>query len=577
MKKLKFLFFSVILFIILLFIFSYNTLAQNSNPKKNFEVPRLESQETLINDSFNESDKLLSLKRVLQSMERIKTEITLKQKQFKSPDFQGGMKELELELNDLFVELGNLKRSFEEIASGVNTSVFYSKDNKKQISFGGELEDLLSPVVNELKRATSRSREIDNLKVKLAESKEQNLISDNAIDNLEKLIKKTPKSAKVYQQIQESLMIWKDRQKNIKAQAGIAEQKLMQRLSKKKTIRESAQNVFELFFKSRGRNLLVALFMSVLFSISIRKLHGYVEKTKLSKDQKQKYNFRLLNFIFFLLSGIGGLLVFLLVLFAFGDWLLLTLGFLLIFGIIWTSKETLPHFWGQAALLLNMGSVREGERVIYKGVPFRVETLNFYSVLKNPLLDGAALRLPLKDLSALRSTELQNTEPWFPTKRGDWILLEDKKVAKVELQTSEFVKVSIPGGAKRNYFTEEFIRQNFSVISDGFRIKSIFGLDYKHKNEIVESIPNRLKEAILERFKARGYPESDYEIKVEFSEVAPSSLNISIICDFLGTWAKDYEIIGRLIPQVAVSISNLENWEIPFQQLTIHNKGQVVV
>jgi len=64
-------------------------------------------------------------------------------------------------------------------------------------------------------------------------------------------------------------------------------------------------------------------------------------------------------------------LVFLVALYLFGDWVLLILALLLILGLIWTSKQAIPRFWTPTVLMLDMGPVREGERVHYRGLPWR--------------------------------------------------------------------------------------------------------------------------------------------------------------------------------------------------------------
>jgi hypothetical protein len=42
----------------------------------------------------------------------------------------------------------------------------------------------------------------------------------------------------------------------------------------------------------------------------------------------------------------------------------------------------LPSFIREVMLLLNIGAVREGERVVYNGIPWLVKTLNLYQYLR---------------------------------------------------------------------------------------------------------------------------------------------------------------------------------------------------
>ena len=51
------------------------------------------------------------------------------------------------------------------------------------------------------------------------------------------------------------------------------------------------------------------------------------------------------------------------------DWLLLGLGVLFLMALGWILIKTLPGMVEQIMMLLNLGSVREGERVIFNGIP----------------------------------------------------------------------------------------------------------------------------------------------------------------------------------------------------------------
>ncbi len=76
------------------------------------------------------------------------------------------------------------------------------------------------------------------------------------------------------------------------------------------------------------------------------------------------------------------------------------LGIALIF-LLWgglDAKQTFPMFWEQTKLLLNLSTVREGERAIYNGLPWHIKSLNLYTKLINPALKGGMIRLPLREL-----------------------------------------------------------------------------------------------------------------------------------------------------------------------------------
>lgn len=55
------------------------------------------------------------------------------------------------------------------------------------------------------------------------------------------------------------------------------------------------------------------------------------------------------------------------------DWVLFSLGVLLLLGAAWTLRTAIPRYWQQIRIYLNIGSVREGERILYEGLPWRVK------------------------------------------------------------------------------------------------------------------------------------------------------------------------------------------------------------
>ncbi len=99
-------------------------------------------------------------------------------------------------------------------------------------------------------------------------------------------------------------------------------------------------------------------------------------------------------------------------------------------------------------LMLNVGAVREGERMIYKGVPWRVKHINFHSLLENPDL-GITLRIPITEFSGKTSRTFDSGESWFPCRKNDWVILSDGTRGGVTHLSHETVELVLRGGAKR--------------------------------------------------------------------------------------------------------------------------------
>lgn len=527
--------------------------------------------------STKKPDKFESLNTILDSIERVRKELKETQAELSKPSSHGREDEVKEQISEFSNELNNLKKNFALIAAGKDPQQFSVDASSEDIDWSTELKDLLSPLLNEMKRITSRPRQIAHYRSQIQDYEDDLKQIDEAIKAIEALAtaKPNPRLKAALTETEES---WAELRRERSTLLQIAQQKLDQRLGERKSLTESVGNISDLFFRSRGRNLLLAIVATLLFWITLRRLHTWLGSLKRfrAKKAQRSFHYRLMNVFYLFLTGVGSVGVFLGTLFLMEDWVLLLLGLLFLLGLVWTSKEALPRFWRQAALLLNFGPVREGERVFYNGLPFEVRGLNFYTHLINPALEGGRLRLPIQDLASLRSRMSREAEPWFPTKRGDWIVLGDGTFGQVALQSLELVSVELKGKSTRHYPTTEFLSLMPQVLSNGFRISVSFGLDYQHQAIITTEIPERLKAVITRELHARGFQDAIAKIIIEFEEAAASSLNVAVIVDYEGEAATGYLELKRLMNRICVDACNEHGWTIPFTQLTVHMAEQSV-
>jgi hypothetical protein len=282
----------------------------------------------------------------------------------------------------------------------------------------------------------------------------------------------------------------------------------------------------------------------------------------------------LFDVLYYSLTLIAAMLSVFAVLYVFGDWLLLSIAVIFLIGIGWASKQAIPLVWNQARLLLNLGPVREGELVIYNGLPFEVAALNFYTRLVNRTLDGGEQKIPIKDLLDMRSRPIARDEPWFPTNCGDWVVLNDRTHGRVIVQTPEAVKLELPGGAIFTLKTEDFLSASPKNLSKGFRLWITFGLDYAHIDLITGTIPGIFEKEITSGLMAKGFGDCMEQIAVQFKTAGPSSLDLEILADFTQEAGSNYEILQRIIPGICVDICNTYNWVVPVNQVRVHMAQQ---
>ncbi|MCB1820146.1 MAG: hypothetical protein KDI73_01010, partial [Candidatus Competibacteraceae bacterium] len=243
---------------------------------------------------------------------------------------------------------------------------------------------------------------------------------------------------------------------------------------------------------------------------------------------------------------------------------------LMVIGLLWGLRQSLPRYMREIRTLLDMGSVREGERVIYNGAPWKITGLNLYSTLQNPLLRGGSLRLPLDKMADLQSRSYAPEEPWFPSQENDIVILDGDIYGKVLLQTPEIVQLQVVGSIKTFAIADYLGKNPRNLSRDGFAVPVVFGLDYQHQGEILSHIVPTLRAYLEAQLEEQSFRPHLTNLLVEFNEAASSSLNLLIVAVFSGAGAGDYWPIRRFLQRATVSACNQYGWAIPFDQLTVH-------
>ena len=327
------------------------------------------------------------------------------------------------------------------------------------------------------------------------------------------------------------------------------------------------------FFKSRGLNLLIALFSFAFVWVALHFLYKLIQRFSPFHRKGRAFAVRIFDLVYVVFTVIFSFLALLAVLYSFGDWVLLSLTIIFLLGVGWASKKALPRFWSQATLMLNFGTVREGELVVYKGIPFEVVSINFHTLLENRELGGKFVRVHINDLMELRSRPIAENEPWFPSKPGDWVRLADGTYGEVHVQTVDTVKMRLKGGAYKFYGTADYLSQSPVNLSSGYRLLVTFGIDYRHQEIATQEVPAVLEKAIVEALEQEGYKESMERIRVEFKEAGASSLDLAVLAEFNGRADSKFWSLERSIQRICTDVCTRHQWVIPFQQVTVHMPG----
>lgn len=435
-----------------------------------------------------------------------------------------------------------------------------------------ELQRLLQPLVQQMKDATAAPREIEEMRSRLASLGERLDIARRAKGRAEQalaaLTATDADAERLRAQITRTRDGWDARIRGIDQQRTVLRAELDNRLAARTSLVDSATQALDSFVRTRGLNLLLAALAFAIVFVSLRFVHRRVQRLGRARDERS-FPARLVDVLLHVLVVIAAVGATLATLYAMSDWLLLAVALIFLLGAGWAAIKALPQYFEQVRLMLNLGAVREGERIVLDGLPWRVEALKIYSVLVNPELQGGTLRIPLRDLAGKCSRPMHRDEPWFPCRAGDVVLLSDGVRGKVLVQTPEVVVLS-HFGAERSYATAAFLEQSPRNLSRGFTIDVVFGVDYEHQANATRDIPQRMAERLRAELPKTVDAKAIKSVVVEFRAAGASSLDLLALVEVDGAAALQYGAIQRAVSRILTDACTENGWVIPFTQLTVH-------
>jgi hypothetical protein len=514
---------------------------------------------------------VLELESMVQSMAHYSRMIDATREVMAGSEGIGREKELGEKLSELQLKLQVMERSFEQLSAGMGIDAL-QQEKDTGIDWNRELAEFLAPIVTELKKMTSRPRHIEALRNEITQYYARLRMAKSAQKRLISLVAQTS-NPQLIEKLGHLTRSWENKENEIRAQMAVSEKALEKALGEKKSIGRSIQDLVEFFFQSRGRNLFLAFLAFAVVWVCLHYLHKLIFHLSPFHKSGRSFGVRVFDLFYRVFTVVVSAFVLLGTLYFLGDWLLLSLAIIFVMGVVWASKQAIPRFWNQAALMLNFGSVREGEVVVYKGIPYELVSINMNSKLENKALENGFVRLHINDLMELRSRPITPNESWFPSKSGDWIQLADGTYGCVLAQTPEMVTLKLKGGALKYYPTADYLAQSPVNLSNGYRLTGIFGLDYQHQSIATTEIPSTIQKAVMEGLVRAGHEDSIERIRVEFKEAGASSLDMAILAEFNGKAGAHYWVLERAMQKICVDICNQQKWVIPFQQVSVHMAG----
>ena len=485
----------------------------------------------------------------------------------------------ETDRHDLGLRIASLQQAIRELSAAFERTAvgglsLQADDGAAEaaLDWHEELLQIARPILDSLKKATERPRRIAELQTAIDLQQQQLERARQALDSLSRFeAREIP--PEVEAGLDELTAAWRRHQQDIEQALQIEGNELQYLQSQDARLFENMGGITYDFILGRGLTLLLALLAGIALWIAMRLLrrwfsHGW----RAARGSGQSAQVRLLFYAYHLLTMVLVTLAVLSVFYLRGDLLLLSLAIVALVMLALGVWRFLPGYIQEARLLLNAGAARQGERVIYNGLPLRIDSLNLHSELSNPDLEGR-LRLPLAALAGLISRPAQD-EPWFPCRPGDYLLLANGDFAEVLRQTVELVQLRVMG-SQVLYDSASFMQLNARNLSrEGFGIGVTFGIDYRHQADALDAVPERIRSALEADFDAAGFGDNLQNLVVEFKAAAASSLDYLVYVTLDGGAAASYFRVGRLVQQSCVRTCNREGWTIPFAQLTVHRADE---
>ena len=506
---------------------------------------------------------------LVKTINEAQQELAVLRKQLQQARDDTERERLRAEVNRASEDIDSLQSAWEMWATGgVDMQMFTPKPEEK-FDWRAELQSVFEPIVVELRRLTERPRKIERLRSEQAFFQQRVAAAEAAVRNLVDYKNKapTPELQDAFAGLESR---WSKRRDELQNRLALVEFELQELLSPDKPAEQRAGDALQTLLSGRFLNLLLALAAAASVYGVLWLGNRLYTQYLVRGERRRPFIARVIHLVYLVTAALLALFAAMSVLYVRGDWILLGLLLIMVVAAAVTLQRSLPAYLKEAKLLLNLGPVREGERVLYRGLPWKVQALNMYSVLVNPLLRGGRLRLPLTELDTLVSRPQDPEEVWFPTRENDIVMLADGTFGRVVQQTPELVQLKV-GAALRNYPVAAYLdAQPQNLSQEGFGVSIKFSIDYRHQAEATTTIREQLREYIGKGLAQDALSAHMKDYFVEFDTAATSSLDFVIGASYSGEAAEGYYTLRRLLQRLALEAANLYGWVIPFTQMTVH-------
>lgn len=457
------------------------------------------------------------------------------------------------------------------ILGGIDISLFteskqdQSTTDLSNYNWQQEVLLILQPFFTEMQRATEKTRQIDLFREEQKELTRKIELARSGLKTLETIEQQdlNNQSQKLLVKIKEE---WNDRLQSLEHQENIIDLKLLDLTDNRSFFKKLMDNLWS-FIRNEGAVLLFSITVSAgfyyIFSQLVMLFTRYQQR---DKTRIISFKWRLTLLILQAVNIVLSLCIFLVILHSSGDIMLFGIAALLLLLIIISLRNIIPNYIQRLRAFLNLGQAREGERIIYNEIPWEISKINLYNVyLTNPLLDNGELRVTIDLIDKIYSRHTITDELWFPSRKGDFLLLPDKRIVNVIRQTPESVYLNHEGSTIVMP-TAEFYKLKFSNLSRGYNLTLNFTLEDSPENRLpFQTIEEIISEKIVHEVAKidESLPNCIKHISLIVRQLtASNTTSYQLIVDMTANSAKYYLQTKGMINHAVIQAARENHWNI---------------
>jgi hypothetical protein len=514
---------------------------------------------------------LASLHDLVEARTEKRAAIKALREELEHPEEDADRAQLTAAISESEASIDDINRQIAALATGVGEQEFDLDANLK-IDLKAEAEQLLQPFVIMLRSLTEQARQIESLRRELSVATNHRAVARRAIAQIDPLLAAAD-DERVKRELTRQRKTWQQRLDAVEDLVAATQRQLDTRQANQVSTVDSANQFARSFLRERGLNLLYGGGVFFLTLLSLRFVSRRLGAYRGARHARKNLATRVITLVWAVGSYLVALLAMLFTFNILNDWLLVGVTVVFIVALAWIGVRMLPSLIEQITLYLNLGAVQEGERMFFDGIPWLVRKLGFYCDLVNPALEGGEFSMPIRELIGLHSRPVTPNEPWFPTRKGDFVRLETG-LAEVLVQTPGLVEVRIEGGIRQTFTAAAFYEMAPQNLSHGSRAEVVFGISYKHQAIATNEVRAKLRAFVREGLGEVLRDDQIIRVDVELMRAGESSIDYGVEVDMTPDAAVHYDTAEWLLTRLCVDACNHYGWEIPFPQLVVHRGAE---